>query len=95
MMTPEPYFRSNLMSDDLKTHVSASLAVQWDDFAQRHPRLSRVIDQHLLVEQAVSYLRLNPDYQRAMVNAQSAGADLETLLKLVDKYLAIFLEKLI
>lgn len=83
------------MSDDLKTHVSASLAVQWDDFAKRHPRLSRVIDQHLLVEQAVRYLRFDPDYQRAMANAQSSGADLETLLKLIDKYLSIFLEKLI
>lgn len=83
------------MSYDLKTHVSASLAVQWDDFARRHPRLSRVIDQHLLVEQAVSYLRLDPEYQRAMTNAQAAGADLETILKLIDKYLSIFLQKLI
>lgn len=83
------------MSYDLKTHVSASLAVQWDDFARRHPRLSRVIDQHLLVEQAVSYLRLDPEYQRAMTNAQTAGADLETILKLIDKYLSIFLQKLI
>jgi hypothetical protein len=83
------------MTLDLKTEVAAAVAVRWDGFARRHPKLSRVIDQHLLVEQATSHLRLDPDYQRALANARRANADVETIVKLIDKYVSSFLDKLL
>ncbi len=83
------------MSIDLKTEVSAVVAIRWDAFVLRHPKLARVIDQHLLVEHATSYLRLDPEYQRAISNARTAGAGTETIVKLIDKYVSIFLDKLV
>lgn len=83
------------MTPDLKTEVAAAVAMRWDEFAKRHPKLARVIDQHLLVEQATSHLRLDADYQRALTNARNAKADVETIIKLIDRYVAIFLDKLI
>ena len=62
------------MSIDLKTEVAAVVAIRWDAFAERHPHLSRVIDQHLLVESAVSHLRTDPAYQHALANARAAAA---------------------
>lgn len=83
------------MSLDLKTEVAAAVAIRWDDLANRHPRLARVIDQHLLVESAVAHLRHDPEYQRAISNARSAGAGIETIVKLIDKYVSIFIDTLV
>ena len=83
------------MTPDLKTEVAAAVAMRWDEFAKRHPKLSRVIDQHLLVEQATSHLRLDIEYQRAITNARNANADVETIVKLIDKYVSLFLDKLV
>ncbi len=83
------------MTPDLKTEVAAAVAMRWDEFAKRHPKLARVIDQHLLVEQATTHLRLDPDYQRALTNARNGNADIQTIVKLIDKYVSIFLDKLV
>jgi hypothetical protein len=80
---------------DLKTEVSAILAIRWDDFAVQHPALSRVIDQHQLVEAATSHLRLDPEYQQALAGARAAGASAETLLRLIDRYVVVWLGKLL
>ncbi len=83
------------MSIDLKTEVAAVVAVRWDEFAARHPNLARVIDQHLVVESAVSHLRTDPAYQHAIANARSAGAGVETIVTLIDKFVSAWLEKLV
>ena len=80
---------------DLKTQVSAIVNVRWEDFALEHPNLARVIDQHLVVEQAVSQLRLDAEYQHALSTAQVQGQSLEILVKIVDEYVVKWLKKLV
>jgi len=80
---------------DLKTEVSAVVAIRWDAFAAQHPSLARVIDQHQLVEAATSHLRLDPEYQQSLTAARAAGASAETLVRLIDRYVVVWLGKLL
>ncbi|HEX8342774.1 MAG TPA: hypothetical protein VF624_17860 [Tepidisphaeraceae bacterium] len=80
---------------DLKTEISAVVALRWDAFAAEHPRLARVVDQHLLVESAARALNLDMDYQRSITNARAVNAGQEVMLKLIDRYVSKFIATLI
>ena len=80
---------------DLKTEIAAVVALRWDAFAAEHPRLARVIDQHLLVESAARALTLDLDYQKSIANARAVDAGQEVLLKLIDRYVSKFIATLI
>ncbi|HEY0007728.1 MAG TPA: hypothetical protein VGB55_03305 [Tepidisphaeraceae bacterium] len=80
---------------DLHSEVAAAVAMRWDDFAAQHPRLASVIDQHLLVESVQQSLKDDADYQRTLANAQACNASLETMAKLIDKYVVKWIAKLV
>ena len=80
---------------DLRTEISAAVALRWDDWASRHRALSRVIDQHLLVESALSALNRDVDTQRTLANARAVNASSVTVVKLIDKFVIRFMETLI
>ncbi len=80
---------------DLHTEVAAVVAIRWDKFAERHPNLARVIDQHLLVESAVAALQNDPEYQRVIASARAQGASIDTIIRLLDKYVIAWMAKLV
>ncbi|MBC8105812.1 MAG: hypothetical protein H7Z14_04410 [Anaerolineae bacterium] len=79
----------------MRTEVAAVVGIRWDAFAAEHPNLARVIDQHLMVESAVSHLRADPAFQTAMTNARAVGAGTEFIVKLIDKYVTKWLTTLV
>lgn len=80
---------------DLRTQVAAAVAIRWDDFAERHPNLAKVIDQHLLVESAVESLQRDAEYQAALAAARTQNAPLETVIQIIDKYVIAWLARLV
>ena len=59
-----------MSSINLKDEVQKVISAEWRGFAQRHPRLAEEIDQSLLVEQAAASIADDPDYQRALREAE-------------------------
>ena len=48
-----------------------------------------------LIDAAGVHLRTDPAYQHALANARSAEAGVETVVKLIDKFVTVWLEKLV
>ena len=80
---------------DVKQQVEVAVGTRWDDFAAAHPKLAGVIDQHLLVQSVQQSLADDTEYQKTLANAQACNASLETVLKLIDKYVVKWMGKLI
>ena len=73
---------------DLRTLISDQIDARWPDFATRHPHLAQAIDRVRLVDSAVDLLRDDPEFVRAMRNADLDEArltDAAKLLGLVDQ----------
>lgn len=68
---------------DLKAEVAAAVRDEWPGFAHRHPRLAQVLDETLLIEQAVEALRDDPEYLEAMQTAATIGAGAEVVASVV------------
>lgn len=69
-----------MTSISLRDEVCKTLAVEWQGFRQRHPRLAAVIDQNILLEQAVACIADDPGFRAAMEEA----AGLATSASLVE-----------
>ena len=80
---------------NLKDEVQKILAVEWIGFAERHPRLAEVIDQALLVEQATGSIADDPDYQRALREAEGMEWSANIAVELVGGFVKDWLKKLL
>jgi hypothetical protein len=69
----------------LKDAVRAAIHSGWDAFAQDHPRLAQVLDEQLLVEQAMQSIADDPQYQETMSQASITGIAADSLLPLIQK----------
>jgi len=84
-----------MSSINLKDEVQKVMAVEWRGFAQRHPRLAEVIDQSLLVEQATASIADDPDYQRALREAEGMEWSASVAMELVRGFVTDWLKKLL
>jgi len=84
-----------MSSINLKDEVQKVLAAEWKGFAQRHPRLAEVIDQSLLVEQAAGSIADDPDYQRALREAEGMEWSANVAVELVSGFVKDWLKKLL
>jgi len=83
---------------DLHSKIADTLSAQWSEFEAKHPALAGVIDQSLLVHTAATSLKNDPDFQKAVADAKTAGvgqALVTTVLPLIEQYAIAFLEKLL
>ena len=80
---------------DLKTQVSAAVAVRWDDFVARHPQLAGVIDQTLVIENVSDLIAADPQYQAAMQSARMSETGLDVVVGIIDGFVVRFIERLI
>ena len=88
----------SLNTFDLHSKIADTLSAQWSDFESKHPALAGVIDQSLLVHTATTSLKNDPDFQKALADAKSAGvgqAVVTTVLPLIEQYAIGFLQKLL
>jgi hypothetical protein len=84
-----------MSSINLKDEVQRILAVEWRGFAERHPRLAEVIDQSLLVEQATASIADDPDYQRALREAEGMEWSANVAMELVGGFVKDWLKRLL
>ena len=84
-----------MSSINLKDEVQKILAVEWRGFTERHPRLAEVIDQSLLVEQATASIADDPDYQRALREAEGMEWSANVAVELVGGFVKDSLKKLL
>lgn len=56
---------------NLKDNVAQALQLEWPAFAARHPRLAEALDQQFIIEKVSTQLADDPDYQRAITQAQA------------------------
>ena len=84
-----------MSSINLKDEVQKILAVEWKGFAERHPRLAEVIDQALVVEQAANSIADDPDYQRALREAEGLEWSANVAVELVSGFVKDWLKKLL
>jgi hypothetical protein len=84
-----------MSSINLKDEVQKILAVEWRSFAERHPRLAEVIDQSLLVEQATASIADDPDYQRALREAEGMEWSANVAMELVGGFVKDWLKRLL
>jgi hypothetical protein len=83
-----------MSSINLKDEVQKVMAVEWRGFAKRHPRLAEVIDQSLLVQQAAASIADDPDYQRALREAEGMEWSAGVAMELVRGFVIDWLKKL-
>ena len=57
----------------LRDEVQKALGVEWEGFKARHPRLAAVIDETLLVEQAVMSIADDPSFRNAIEQAAAVA----------------------
>jgi len=84
-----------MVSISLKDHVQKVVAGEWKAFAERHPHLAEVIDQTLVVEQAMASLADDPEFRKAMDAATVTGAMAEVIAEVVERFVQGWLKKLI
>lgn len=79
----------------LKEEVRLAIHQQWDAFAAEHPNLAQVIDQELLVEQAMQSIADDPEYRTAIQQSQAVGIGMEALVSFVERFVVRFLRELL
>jgi len=84
-----------MTSIDLKEEVRRAIGGEWEGFVERHPRLAEVMDQQAMVEQAAAQIADDPEYQKAMAEAQSQGLIGSTLIDLVRGFVKDWLVRLV
>ena len=84
-----------MQSISLRDEVQKALAVQWQQFAQRHPHLAAVIDRTVLVEQATTSLGDDPQFRQAINAASAAGLTAQAVAEIVERFVGGWLGKLL
>ena len=75
--------------------VREAVAMEWESFAARHPRLAAVLDRETVIQSAGAELADDPDYQRAMNEATAAGMGAAALAHVVRSYVKDWLVRLL
>ena len=74
-----------MKTQDLRTVISEKIDLRWSDWSQRHPHLAEAIDRVKLVESAVTLLSEDPEFIRAMREADLSEAQLGVASELLDR----------
>lgn len=80
---------------ELRRQVELAIQQDWQTFAESHPHLAAVLDQTLLVEEAVRALEDDPQYTTAMNQAIAQGAAAQTLIDLLSHFVNDWLRRLV
>ncbi|MBI1335825.1 MAG: hypothetical protein GC164_02555 [Phycisphaera sp.] len=75
-MTPTP-------PQPLRDLVAQRLNLQWDSFSREHPNLARAIDRVNLIDTTIDNLRRNPEYIKAMREADLDEAQLGAISRVL------------
>ena len=62
-----------MQSIDVRALVEKAVGGEWKGFCERHPALSRAVDQRLIIEQYAQDLRGTPEFLEAMKQLEMQG----------------------
>lgn len=85
---------STLTTDVLKAQISVVIATSWPAFAAEHPALAHVIDQATLSDHVARSLADDAAFQEAWRQAVEAHVGVESLANLVQRFVALVLQRL-
>ncbi len=74
-----------MKTQDLRSLISEKIDLRWSDWAEQHPNLAQAIDRTRLVESAVDLLREDPEFIRAMREADLDEAKLAFAARILDR----------
>ncbi len=74
-----------MTTHDLRSLIREKIDYRWSDWAEQHPHLARAIDRTRLVESAVELLREDPEFIRAMHEADLDEAKLAFAIRILDR----------
>ncbi|MCC6422402.1 MAG: hypothetical protein IT447_02910 [Phycisphaerales bacterium] len=80
---------------ELRRQVELAISQDWPGFSQSHPKLAAVLDQNLLVEEAILALEDDPQYIAAMANAMAHGTLAQAMNELIARFVQDWLRRLI
>lgn len=71
-----------MLEINLKEIVQQAVGKEWQAFAADHPNLARVLDETLLVQEVTKHLQDDPEYQKALAEAEIAGQAAQKITEL-------------
>lgn len=74
-----------MKTQDLRTLLGDKIDLRWSDWSQKHPHLAEAIDRVRLIESAVTLLSEDPEFIRAMREADLSEAQLGVASRLLDR----------
>jgi hypothetical protein len=80
---------------NVKDQIREALAMEWPAFQARHPNLAAVLDQELLIDQATAQLADDPEYKKAMTEAQAIGMTAQTAVQIARGFIQDWIAQLI
>jgi hypothetical protein len=80
---------------DLKPLIESALQQSWSEFAERHPRLAGVLDARAVQLSATQSLAADPAYRKAIDDAITAQATLETISDIIATRVRKWFERLV
>ena len=84
-----------LLPIDVQRRVRSAVSAEWPTFARDHPALAEVVDEDLLVRQATESLADDPQFLKAMRDADAAGTIYETAAELIRAAVGKWLKRLL
>lgn len=66
--------------NDLREQVQKVIADAWVDFEKAHPHLAAALDQAVLTDQISQSLADDPEFQRAITQAEIVGQTTQTVV---------------
>ena len=80
---------------NVKDQVREALGIEWPAFEARHPNLAQVLDQDAIIEQAAAQLADDPEYKKAISEAEALGMTATTLIQLARGFVQDWLGRLV
>lgn len=83
------------MNAPTKDQVREALAMEWPAMEARHPTLAGLLDRDAVIERATEQLTADPEYRRAMAEADAVGMGSTAATHLVRAFVQDWLARLL
>ena len=80
---------------NVKEQVREAVGMEWPAFEARHPNLAGLLDQDAVIEKAATQLADNPEYQRAMNEADAVGMTAQAATQMARSFIQDWMARLI
>jgi hypothetical protein len=80
---------------NVKEQVREAVGMEWPAFEARHPNLAGLLNQDAVIEKAATQLADDPEYQRAMSEADAVGMTAQAAVQMARSFIQDWMARLI